>query len=82
MGFTGNVVFDTSKSDGQYKKTACNHKLKAFLPEYKFTPLEQVFRILAISYTGLCLITLFIFIYQGIEEACRWFMDNYETARK
>ena len=24
MGFTGNVVFDTSKSDGQFKKTANN----------------------------------------------------------
>ena len=24
MEFTGNIVFDTTKSDGQYKKTACN----------------------------------------------------------
>jgi hypothetical protein len=42
MGFTGNVVFDTTKSDGQFKKTACNYKLKEFMPDYKFTPLEQV----------------------------------------
>jgi hypothetical protein len=42
MGFTGNVVFDTTKSDGQFKKTACNNKLREFMPDYKFTPLEQV----------------------------------------
>jgi hypothetical protein len=24
MDFTGNIVFDTSKSDGQFKKTASN----------------------------------------------------------
>ncbi|CAM9428481.1 unnamed protein product [Ectocarpus fasciculatus] len=41
MGFTGNIVFDTSKSDGQHKKTANNRRLRDFLPDYKFTSLEQ-----------------------------------------
>lgn len=36
MKFTGNVVFDTSKADGQYKKTASNAKLRTYLPEYRF----------------------------------------------
>ena len=47
--FTGlgeeNIVFDTSKSDGQHKKTADNLKLKSFLaehaPSFTFTPLEE-----------------------------------------
>ena len=40
MEFTGNVVFDTSKADGQFKKTACNDKLKALRPEFEFTPMK------------------------------------------
>jgi len=35
------VVFDTTKSDGQYKKTASNEKLRKLLPDYKFTPFEE-----------------------------------------
>ena len=40
MGFTGNVVMDSTKSDGQFKKTACNDKLRALRPDYKFTTFE------------------------------------------
>lgn len=29
--------FDTSKSDGQFKKTASNEKLKKLRPDFKFT---------------------------------------------
>lgn len=32
-------MFDKTKSDGQYKKTASNAKLRAYLPDFKFTPL-------------------------------------------
>lgn len=39
--FKGEVVFDTSKSDGQFKKTASNAKLRTYLPDYKFTPIQQ-----------------------------------------
>ncbi|KAG8466777.1 hypothetical protein KFE25_008156 [Diacronema lutheri] len=38
MGFTGGVVFDATKSDGQYKKTASNAKLRALNPSFRFTP--------------------------------------------
>jgi hypothetical protein len=41
MGFEGKVVFDTSKSDGQFKKTASNAKLRSLLPDYKFMPIED-----------------------------------------
>ncbi|XP_064088482.1 GDP-L-fucose synthase-like [Macrobrachium nipponense] len=35
------VQYDSSKSDGQIKKTASNSKLRKYLPDYKFTPLRQ-----------------------------------------
>lgn len=37
----GKIVMDTSKSDGQYKKTASNAKLRSLLPDFEFTPLEE-----------------------------------------
>jgi GDP-L-fucose synthase len=37
-------VFDTSKSDGQYRKTASNKKLRSFLPDFKFTPMAEAVR--------------------------------------
>jgi GDP-L-fucose synthase len=39
--FLGEVVFDTSKSDGQFKKTASNAKLRSHLPDFKFTPFAE-----------------------------------------
>ncbi|XP_046693342.1 GDP-L-fucose synthase-like [Silurus meridionalis] len=38
FGFTGPVIYDTSKSDGQLKKTADNSKLRRYLPNFTFTP--------------------------------------------
>lgn len=39
--FQGNVVFDTSKADGQFKKTASNKKLRSLRPEYQFTTIQD-----------------------------------------
>ena len=33
--------FDASMSDGQFKKTASNAKLRKYLPEFQFTPFKQ-----------------------------------------
>jgi GDP-L-fucose synthase len=41
MNFQGQIVFDTTKSDGQFKKTASNKKLKELNPDFKFTPIEE-----------------------------------------
>ncbi len=41
IGYNGKIIFDISKSDGQYKKTASNKKLKEYLPNYKFISLEE-----------------------------------------
>ncbi|KAM4907070.1 GDP-L-fucose synthase isoform 1-T1 [Sylvia borin] len=41
MEFGGELVFDTTKSDGQFKKTASNAKLRQYLPEFQFTPFRK-----------------------------------------
>lgn len=42
--FTGEIVFDTSKSDGQYKKTASNKKLSSHLPNFDFVKFDEGIR--------------------------------------
>jgi len=42
--FKGEVKFLTDKADGQFKKTASNGKLRGYLPEFKFTPLDGALR--------------------------------------
>jgi len=44
MDFHGKLVFDTSKSDGQFKKTASNKKLLSLYPGFKFTPFKQAMK--------------------------------------
>lgn len=39
--YTGPVNYDTTKADGQFKKTASNAKLRRHLPDFKFTPIKQ-----------------------------------------
>ncbi|XP_013812431.2 GDP-L-fucose synthase [Apteryx mantelli] len=41
MDFRGELVFDATKSDGQFKKTASNGKLRRYLPSFQFTPFRQ-----------------------------------------
>lgn len=36
MKFEGEVIFDSSKADGQFRKTADNTKLRSYRPDYKF----------------------------------------------
>tara|TARA_B110000503_G_scaffold16972_2_gene24399 strand:+ start:1039 stop:1941 length:903 start_codon:yes stop_codon:yes gene_type:complete len=38
--FKGNVKFDESKPDGQFKKPSDNSKIKELYPEFEYTPLE------------------------------------------
>ena len=39
LGFTGSIVFDTSKTDGISRKTVANHLLLRTIPNIQFTPL-------------------------------------------
>ena len=41
MKFEGEVEFDTSKADGQFKKTACNKKLRGLKTDYEFTSMPD-----------------------------------------
>lgn len=38
------VVMDTTKDDGQFKKTASNQKLRKYLPDFQFTPLKEAIK--------------------------------------
>lgn len=44
MDFQGEVIYDTSKADGQFKKTASNAKLRKYLPDFKFTPMKEAIK--------------------------------------
>jgi GDP-L-fucose synthase len=41
FNFKGKVKFDISKPDGQFRKPSDNSKLKSYLPDFKFTPIEE-----------------------------------------
>jgi GDP-L-fucose synthase len=41
MKFKGNIVFDSTKPDGQYRKNSTNTKLISIIKDYKFTPIKQ-----------------------------------------
>ncbi|KAH9049273.1 NAD dependent epimerase/dehydratase family-domain-containing protein [Lactarius deliciosus] len=63
--FKGEVKFDTSKSDGQFRKPASNEKLLRLVretskdnEEFKFTPFEK-----------------------GLKDSVDWFVKNYDNAR-
>jgi len=45
MGFQGKLIFDTTKSDGQFKKTASNKKLLSLNPNVKFTPIREAIKV-------------------------------------
>lgn len=40
MNFKGNVIFDRTKPDGQFRKPSDNSKLMSYLPDFKFTPFD------------------------------------------
>nr|CAD7205686.1 unnamed protein product [Timema douglasi] len=40
-GFRGKIVYDTTQSDGQFKKTASNAKLRSYIPDFVFTPFKE-----------------------------------------
>ena len=48
--FRGELVFDSSKADGQLQKTASNAKLRSLFPGARFTPLAEGLRATAAWY--------------------------------
>lgn len=41
FGFEGEIRYDSTQADGQFKKTASNAKLRRYIPHFQFTPFEQ-----------------------------------------
>lgn len=42
--FRGKIVFDTTKADGQFKKTASNKKLRQHLPNFEFVKFDEAIK--------------------------------------
>lgn len=40
MGFKNKIIWDQSKPDGQFRKPSDNSKIKKYLPNFNFTPIE------------------------------------------
>ena len=40
FNFKGNVVFDHTKPEGQYRRPSDNSKIRSYMPDFKFTPFE------------------------------------------
>ena len=41
MNFKGRVVWQTDKPEGQFRKPTDNSRLMSYLPDFKFTPIEE-----------------------------------------
>lgn len=41
FNYKGKVIFDSTKPDGQFRKPSDNTKLKSYLPNFEFTPIEE-----------------------------------------
>jgi GDP-L-fucose synthase len=39
--FRGEIRYDSTQADGQFKKTASNAKLRSHVPNFEFTPFQQ-----------------------------------------
>lgn len=44
FNFKGRIGFDTTKSDGQFKKTASTKKLRSFRPDFQFTKFDEAIK--------------------------------------
>lgn len=44
MNFEYGLEYDTTRADGQYKKTASNAKLRKLWPAFKFTPMDEAIK--------------------------------------
>lgn len=88
VGFEGDYSFDTSKADGQFKKTASNDKLMKYIPEFEFTPFDQGKQSLLpflVGDRGVCRVRLGLTRWRwscaALDESVKWFLENYDTAR-
>lgn len=43
--FKGRIEFDTTKADGQFKKTASNKKLRTLRADFQFTHFDEAIKI-------------------------------------
>lgn len=44
FAFRGQIKFDATKAEGQFKKTASNRKLREHLPDFKFVDFDEAIK--------------------------------------
>lgn len=72
---------DSSKSDGQFKKTASNEKLMKYLPDFKFTPFHEGEPSSSIFLRRIVVDRDLRTSSTALQESVSWFVQNYDTAR-
>jgi len=75
MDYKSNLIFDTSKADGQYKKSVSNKRLLSFLAPQRGAEC-------ALSKSSLYPNFKFTSIQEGLNETIHWFLNNYPNIRK
>ncbi|VDM31956.1 unnamed protein product [Hydatigera taeniaeformis] len=85
MGCMG-LTFDSSKADGQFKKTASVQKLMSLCPNFQFTPFRKGKSPLCLNSGSLAAAHNHSFNFAhyipAIMDTCEWFIANFDTCRK
>ena len=80
MDFKGEYLWDTTKADGQFRKTASNEKLLKLMGGFQFTPFEQGASYFAVRARSPDL-KYSLSSYVALNESVQWLVDNYDNAR-
>lgn len=70
--------FDTTRSDGQFRKPASNAKLRKLIGEFEFTPFDK--GKFTFGRAGFQLLTS-RFTLPALQDTVQWFLKNYNNAR-
>jgi GDP-L-fucose synthase len=77
FSYSFQTQFDTTRSDGQFRKPASNKKLLNLIGGFQFTPFEEG---MAMLYW--CVVAIDSPLYcLALDETVKWFIENYETSR-
>lgn len=69
--------FDSTKADGQFKKTASNAKLRKYLPDFQFTPFEEGESPPSVQAS----LSRADWMHAALDDSVKWFVNNYDSAR-
>ena len=76
LSCSSKIQFDTTRSDGQFRKPASNKKLLNLIGEFQFTPFEEG----TSSFMGAYWLLMVVWC-SALDTTVNWFIENYEEAR-